>query len=128
MAAFYQRQWAGYFDKHKPTHTFSLLTYGDSDYQHFKVRAANLQEYFDAIRIAGPHRLKVSHLQEMLNNSDLPLAFVDDSPNELEPVYRAELPVKLFRISRPEGRHTDRPHELDGVGWECIRSIDEISL
>lgn len=117
-----------YFDKHKPVHTFSLLTYGDSDYQHFKVHAANLQGYFESIRIAGPHKLKVSHLSEMLKRTDLPLAFVDDSPNELEPVYRAGLPVKLFRISRPEGRHTDRSHELDGVAWTCIQSIDEISL
>jgi hypothetical protein len=51
--------------------------------------------------------------------------FVDDSPNELNPVVDAGLPIKLYRIVRSGAKH-DYPHERDDVAWKRISSFDQI--
>ena len=131
-----------FLEKHKPSHKISLLTYADPSYQEKVIEASGIKSFFDLILMAGPKKWKVEFLREMLRSLPLPegelegegaavvpqIIFVDDSPNELEPVHRAGLPVKLFRIFRPEGKHSIEKHELDGVGWTCIKSIDEIEL
>lgn len=126
-----------FLEKHRPPHTFSILTYGNAEYQTSKIASTGLQNYFDAIRIAGPNNLKVTVLQEMLNFPKgrvatlpyeyQPIAFVDDSPNELNPIVDASLPIKLYRIVRAGAKH-DYQHERDDVAWERIESIGEIEM
>ncbi|MEK7451851.1 MAG: hypothetical protein AAB664_00780 [Patescibacteria group bacterium] len=114
-----------FFKKNRPPHTFSILTYGNEEYQTSKILSTSLQNYFDAIRIAGPNHLKVDHLRTLLEHEATPLVFVDDSPNELNPIVDARLPIKLYRIVRPGAKH-DYQHERDDVAWKRIKTIDEI--
>lgn len=114
-----------FFEKHRPSHTFSILTYGNPEYQHSKILSTGLQDYFETIRIAGPNNLKVNQLQRLLENTISQLSFVDDSPNELNPVVDMKLPIKLYRIVRPGAKH-DYLHERDDVAWTRISSLDQI--
>ena len=115
-----------FLEIHKQKNTLSLLTYGNAEYQQEKLRAAKLHTFFEHVRIAGPHKLKVRHLEELSRHSQETIVFVDDSPNQLRPVANAELPVRLYRIFRNNAKHTDSPHELDGIAWTCISSLSEI--
>lgn len=114
-----------FFEQYKLVHSFSLLTYGDSSYQREKVSAAQIDPFFTSLRIAGPHKHKVRHLEELLSHENEPIVFVDDSPNELNPVVNAGLPVKLYRIVRPGAKH-DYIHERDNVAWTRISTLKEI--
>ncbi len=126
-----------FFEKHRPPHTFSILTYGNEEYQRSKIISTGLQDYFEAIRIAGPNNLKVDQLREILARTPslqrrgqgevCDIAFVDDSPNELNPIVDAGLPIKLYRIVRPGAKH-DYMHERDDGAWKRIGSIDEIEM
>jgi len=134
-----------FFEKHRPPHTFSILTYGNAEYQRSKIASTGLNDYFDTIRIAGPNNLKVTVLREMLSETPsfirrglgggqvmgqgevCPIAFVDDSPNELNPIVDAGLPIQLYRIVRPGAKH-DYAHERDDVAWKRIGSIGEIEI
>jgi len=115
-----------FFDKYQSQHTFSVLTYGNAEYQESKILSTGLQKYFEIIRIADLTKNKVEHLKEILL-SKTEIAFVDDSPKELLPVIDAGLPVKLYRIVRPAGMN-DYVHEKDDVFWKRITSIDEIEF
>ena len=128
---------APFFDKHKDQHEFSILTYGNARYQHSKIVSTGLQKYFDTIRIADPNNLKVDHLKDLLARTPslqrrgqgevCDIAFVDDSPNELNPIVAAGLPITLYRIVRPGGKN-DYVHEKDDVAWKRITSMNEIIL
>lgn len=113
--------------EHHGKHSFSLLTYGDETNQRWRVLESGIAPYFEPVRIAGPEKHKVEFLKEILEITQEQIIFVDDSPNELNPVVDAGIPVQLYRIVRPGAKH-DYSHERDNVAWKRIGSIDEISL
>lgn len=116
-----------FLSQHNTNHSFSLLTYGDEANQQWRVMESGIGSYFIPVRIAGPDKHKVEFLSEILKTISTPIIFVDDSPNELNPVVDAGLPIKLYRIVRPGAKH-DYVHERDNVAWTRITSIDEISF
>ena len=113
--------------EHNTNHSFSLLTYGDETNQRWRVSESGIGPYFQPVRIAGPEKHKVEFLKEILQTTAEQIIFVDDSPNELNPVVDAGLPIKLYRIVRPGAKH-DYVHERDDVAWTRIGSIDEIKI
>ena len=113
--------------KHNQTHSFSILTFGDESNQKWRIEQSGIAPLFERVSIADIVKRKVDHLSDLFKNSTTQIAFVDDSPHELNPVVDAGLPVKLFRIVRPGARH-DYVHEGDDVVWKRIGSIDEIDL
>ena len=115
-----------FFEKHKAEHTFSILSYGNSEYQTSKILSTGLQKYIATIRIADLNKNKVQHLREILETSSL-ISFVDDSPKELLAVVDTKLPVRLYRIVRLGGMN-DFVHEMDDVKWKRIGTIEEIEF
>ena len=97
---------------HKDQHQFTILTFGHPDYQQFKVKWSGLGEHIHDVRIAGPERLKVTQLFEMIRETDEPLLFIDDNPKELAAVRDAGLAISLARMMREGARHIDDP--IDG--------------
>jgi|GEM_PF-1902334 len=116
-----------FFSRHKQEHSFSLLTYGDSENQMWRLKESGLEEIFSFIQIAGPDKHKVKHVSEMLQTVTQQIVFVDDSPNELNPVVDAGLPVVLYRLVRPGAKH-DYVHDRDNLAWKRITSLSEIEL
>jgi len=116
-----------FIDQHKKKCTFSILTFGDPDYQHFKINAAGLDDLIDVIHIARPERKKHLHLKELLSEHE-EILFVDDSPRELEAVRDADLSIKLVRMIRPDSRHTIESHADDGVAWQTVTELSEIEM
>ncbi len=108
-------------------HTFSILTFGEPDFQHFKIEAAGLDELIDEIHIARPERRKDVQLKEFLDEYE-DLVFVDDNPRELEAVRDAGLPIQLVRMVRDDSRHTIEAHPEDGQAWQVATSLAEIEM
>lgn len=115
-----------FLSQHHASHSFSLLTYGDEENQLWRVSESGIAPFFAPIRIAGPDKHKVEHLKDILKTTSQ-IIFVDDSPNELNPVVDAKLPVALYRIVRPGAKH-DYLHERDDVAWKRISSLDQIEF
>jgi hypothetical protein len=113
-----------FLSQHHKSHSFSLLTYGDEGNQLWRVAESGIASFFSPVRIAGPDKHKVEHLKDVLK-METRVIFVDDSPNELNPVVDAGLPIKLYRIVRSGAKH-DYPHERDDVAWKRISSFDQI--
>lgn len=109
-------------------HDFSILTFGDPDYQNEKIVACGIGEYIDDVRVARPERLKIDHLKEIVQENENSVVFVDDNPKELLAAFEVKLPLSLYRMNRPNSRHANSPHELDGVAWRCISGFDEIEI
>jgi len=114
-----------FLSSNKEKHSFSLLTYGEEGNQKWRLNQSGIGLYFSSLRFAGPTKHKVEHIKEMINSGVTELLFVDDSPNELNPVVDEGLPVKLYRIVRPGAKH-DYIHEKDNVAWTRISALNEI--
>jgi len=104
----------------------SVLTFGDSDYQHRKLHISGLVDHLDDIRIANPEKYKVAHLREMVEAGSEPITYFDDNPNELLSIYESGLPVVLIRVLRDGGKHVNTEHVYDDKHWQCIRSLEEL--
>ncbi len=105
--------------------TFTLLTFGDHDFQHFKIEAAGLDEFIEDIRIARPERRKPIQLKELCESTDDEVIFIDDNPRELAAVLDDGLPVTVVRMMRGGLRNADA-HAGDGERWQTIKSLLEI--
>jgi len=105
---------------------FTILTFGDHDYQHFKLSATGLDELIDDIRIARPERLKHVHLKELCATTDAEVIFIDDNPKELSSVLDSGVPVTPIRMMRKGSRHAGEEHDGDGERWQTIASLAEI--
>jgi FMN phosphatase YigB (HAD superfamily) len=109
-------------------HSFSILTFGHSEYQHSKIEAAGLNDLIDDVRIAMPERTKATQIAEMLKEIDEPIMFVDDNPRELQAVAELGLEVQLVRMRRKGGRHSDEFCKEDGEKWQSITSLSEMTI
>ncbi len=105
---------------------FSILTFGDSSYQHFKLDASGISDVVDDIRIARPERRKSVHLKELCAETDAQIIFIDDNPNELTAVIESGLPVIPVRMMRKGSRHHGDAHAGDGEQWQTVKSLSEI--
>jgi FMN phosphatase YigB (HAD superfamily) len=114
--------------KNQKKHKFSILTFGDSDYQNEKISASGVGDYIDDVRIASPERLKAVQLKEILNETDERVVFVDDNPRELVAASGLDSDIDIYRMIRPKSRHSDVSHALDSDKWKCIKSFDEIEV
>jgi FMN phosphatase YigB (HAD superfamily) len=116
-----------FIKENEKDHTFSILTFGEPDFQHFKIEAAGLDEYIDEINIAVPERRKGVQLKEFLAEHE-DIVFVDDNPRELESIRDAGVGVKLVRMVRKDSRHTIESHPEDGEAWQTVTKLSEIEL
>ena len=105
--------------------TFTLLTFGDHDFQHFKIEAAGLDEFIEDIRIARPERRKPLQLKELCKATDDEVIFIDDNPRELAAVLDDGVPATVIRMMRGGPRNSDA-HDGDGERWQTIKSLSEI--
>ena len=115
-----------FIDKNQENNNVSILTFGNSEFQHEKIQASGLYNYISDIRIACPERMKSVHLKEMLEETNQKLMFIDDNPSELNQVYDEGLPITLYRMKRSNSFHAAEIHLLDGDAWTCISSLNEI--
>jgi len=103
----------------------TVLTFGDHEYQHFKLEAAGLDEHIQDIRIARPERRKHVQLKELCAATDAEVIFIDDNPRELSAALGEDLPITLVRMMRAGSKHGDT-HPNDGEHWQTITSLTEI--
>lgn len=107
-------------------HTFCILTFGDPDFQHFKIEASGLGDLIDEIHIARPERKKYIQLKEFLD--EFPeILFIDDNPQELESVRDAGIPIRLARMIREDSRHT-AGHPEDNKSWQAVTGLKDIDF
>lgn len=105
----------------------SVLTFGDSDYQHRKLHISGLVEHLDDVRVANPDKRKVAHLRELIEAGSEPITYFDDNPEKLLAIYEAGLPITLIRMLRDGGKHSGTEHIHDDEHWQCIRGLEELN-
>ncbi|MBI2551438.1 hypothetical protein HYV73_03805 [Candidatus Uhrbacteria bacterium] len=104
----------------------SILTFGDAEFQQAKIDGVGIHSFFDDIRIASQEMTKSMHIKELVEQGETDLILLEDSPNQLQAVYEAGLPVKLIRIRREgQERHTES-HPLDNEAWPVISTLHEL--
>ena len=79
-------------------HEFSILSFGDPDWQKEKMSACGISDHISDIRIARPERHKTAHLRELVQETDEQVVFVDDNPKELVSIHESEMPITLYRM------------------------------
>ena len=87
-----------------------LLTYGDDDFQTFKINASNIAKYFKEIIITNKDK---SELNLDYENS----IFIDNNPVEIEKIYNSK-PKTLIRIKRDCDRYTKEKCKVSDI-IEC---------
>ncbi len=85
-----------------------LLSFGNPEWQDYKVKASGLNDYFDEVVIAEAEQQKVTAISDRQSETML---MVDNNPAELDSI-KDQLPsVKTYRINRvpAEAEHSTDP-------------------
>lgn len=104
----------------------SILTRGNSEYQHRKIHESGLVDHVDDIFIASSEKGKADFLRELIENGSEPITYIDDSPRELTAVHKAGLPLNLVRMIREGARHAETEHPEDDNLWRVISGLEEM--
>jgi FMN phosphatase YigB (HAD superfamily) len=104
----------------------TILTQGDRAHQWEKIRASGIDRLLPDVRVAPCGAPKTQSLAGLLDQDPRPMTFVDDNPYHLVAAHESGLPIRLVRMMRPSETLAIGPHELDGVAWRVVRSLDEL--
>ncbi|MFH1404846.1 MAG: HAD hydrolase-like protein [Patescibacteria group bacterium] len=115
-----------FFERKNGDHKYSILTFGDPEFQDQKIQACQLYDLVDDVYVATPEKQKKDHLADLVSGGADQVLFVDDNPNELEAVHGSGVPVTLVRILRDGEYHAQEKHKGDGDLWQCIESLEEL--
>ena len=118
---------APFVEARKPHARQTILTQGDHEHQWEKMRASGVDRMLPNTVITSPDGTKIERLADMLDEDPTPITFIDDNPHHLVPVHQSGLPITVVRIKRPGETLAIAPHELDGVAWRVIASLDELN-
>ena len=117
---------APFIESRRDAHRHSILTQGDEAHQWEKMRASGIDLLVPRVVITVPNGSKTERLAEMLAEDPTPITFIDDNPHHLTRVHASGLPVTIIRMMRPGETLAIAPHELDGIAWKTIASLEEL--
>lgn len=80
-----------------------LLTYGDQEFQSWKIKSNQIQSFFDSIEIVSS--LKAHNLKKSPDKHD-PTIFIDDKAVEIDAFKKIHPSVICIKSSRPGSKHS----------------------
>lgn len=90
-----------------PKEDLFLLTYGNTDFQRFKVRASGLDDFFNEIIVTDGDKMEVIHerLERWGIPADEPVFFLDDRTTHFSAGAENRERVRCLHVKRPGKEH-----------------------